>query len=313
MGYLELTILGSNSAISLVDRHPTSQFLTLANRHFLIDCGEGTQVQLRKNDIGFGRINHILISHLHGDHIFGLMPLLTSLHLLNRQKEIHIYALAELKKVIQTLLKACETSIKYPLSFHPLNSEKKEVIIEDDKVNVTSFPLMHGMPCCGFLFEEKPRSKYILKSTLKKDKIPISEIKKEQKHDWVNETGEIIPNVRLTAPAEEPLTYAFCTDTLPVDHLDNFFTNPKLLYHEATFKEEHAQIALKTNHSTAQQAAQMALKVKAENLVLGHFSTRYDGLDILLQEAREIFPNTHLAIEGKKYIIKHKERDLQII
>ncbi len=313
MDYLELTVLGSNSAIPLVNRHPTSQFLTLANRHFLIDCGEGTQVQLRKNNIGFGRINHILISHLHGDHFFGLVPLLTSLHLLDRQREMHIYAPAELKKVIQTILSASATWLKFPLNFHPLNMKEKESIFEDEKIKVHSFPLQHKLDCCGFLFEEKARPRHIKKSALTQYNIPVSELKKiKQGEDWINEEGTRIANEALTDPADEPLSYAYCTDTLPVENLRDFFSNPSLLYHEATFAEEHASRAAETTHSTARQAAGMALKVNAQNLIIGHFSVRYKDLTPLLEEAREIFPTTELAREGHKFIIKHKKQELEL-
>lgn len=305
---MELTILGSSSAIPIIERNPTSQFLHLAGRYFLIDCGEGTQVQLRKNQIGFGRVDHILISHLHGDHFFGLVPLLQSLQLLDRHKPIHIYGPPGLKDIIDVQLRASYTKLRYELNFHPLDMKEPATVFEDENVVVTSFPLKHGIDCCGFYFRERERPRKMSKEALAKYSIPVSEIKKiKLGEDWVDEDGKVIPNAELTYEAPPPLSYAFCTDTLPLE-LSRYFTKPSLLYHEATFREEHSDRAKKTNHSTAPQAAGVARSVEAENLIVGHFSIRYKDAELeeLLQEAKEGFENTFLAREGMCFTVDEK-------
>lgn len=306
---LSLTILGSSSAIPISNRNPTSQFLTIANKHFLIDCGEGTQVQIRRNHIGFGRINHIFISHLHGDHFYGLVPLLTSLHLLDRTREMHIYGPPRLEEGVNNLLSVSGTSLKYPLKFHVLNMKEEALIYDDNTVSVHSFPLRHSMPCCGFLFREKPHPRNFRKEVLKKYSIPVAEIRQiKNGADWVNENGEIIPNKELTRDPRPPLSYLYCTDTEPVTNLKHFVPYPpSLMYHEATFSEEHAERAAYTKHSTARQAAKVASEINPKHLLIGHFSVRYEKLDTLLQEAREIFSDTHLAEENLTFHIKNEE------
>lgn len=303
---LELTILGASSAIPLIHRHPTSQFLTIANRHFLIDCGEGTQVRLRENNVGFSRINHILISHLHGDHFFGLTPLLSSLHLLDRHKEVHIYAPKGLQKVIEVQMKAQGGWLRYPLVFHDLEFNGEYTIFEDDRILVKSFPLNHGIKCFGFLFQEKELPRNIRKAALKHYKIPVVELAKiKTGEDWEDENGKIVPNHDLTIPARKPFSYAYCTDTTPIENLSDYVSEPNLLYHEATFIEKHADRAAVTNHSTAKQAAEMAVQVKAKRLLIGHFSARYTQLGELYTEACEVFENTHLAKERDTHVLKN--------
>lgn len=304
---LELIILGCNSAIPLVDRNPTAQFLTIHSRHFLIDCGEGTQVRLREQGIGFSRINHILISHLHGDHFFGLAPLLSTLHLLDRKKEVHIYGPNGLKELINVQMKAQGSWLKFPLIFHDLDFKNKSLIFEDQKIKVHSFPLNHGIPCCGFSFEEKPLPRNIIGNKVKELSIPFAEIKKiKDGQDWVDENGRIYPNETLTSGALPSLSYAFCTDTLPLESLKEFIQKPRLLYHEATFSRLHEKRAQQTYHSTAEQAGEIADMVQAENLIIGHYSARYTDFDDLLKEAKSKFANTFLAKEGSKYWISHK-------
>ncbi len=300
---LKLRILGSSSAIPTVGRHPTAQFLSMANRHFLIDCGEGTQVQLRKYKIGFGRINHIMISHLHGDHFYGLVPLLTSLHLLDREKELHLYGPAGLEEGVSALLKISGSRLRFPLVYHVLNTLETEIIYEDEALWVYSFPLRHSMPCCGFFFREKPRPRNMRKEMLAKYQIPVAEIRKIKRGaDWVNEEGVVIPNHLLTYKPDDALSYAFCTDTSPLRSLaDMLPVAPELMYHEATFTQEHKQRAKKTFHSTAAQAGEIAQHCQARHLLIGHFSVRYEDLGPLLQEARSIFPATHLAMEGCQF------------
>jgi ribonuclease Z len=313
MQNLELTILGASSAIPVGNRSPTAQFLTLAGRHFLIDCGEGTQVKLRRNNIGFGRINHILISHLHGDHFYGLVPLLTSLNLLDREKEMHLYGPENLKEAVYALLKATNAYLRFPLVFHSTSNQEKRLLFEDKAVSVYSFPLKHSMPCCGFLFQEKPRPKNFKKEKLQEYSIPVAEIRAIKRgEDWVDEKGRTIANEELTTPAPDPLSYAFCTDTLPLKNLDQYFSEPDLLYHEATFTEELKDRAKQTTHSTALQAAQVALQVKAKNLLLGHFSVRYKDLTPILDEAQGVFKNSALAIEDTTFFLDRKRKTLEI-
>lgn len=303
---LNLRILGSSSAIPISNRNPTSQFLTIANRHFLLDCGEGTQIQLRKNKIGFGRVNHILISHLHGDHFYGLVPLLTSLHLLDRSKKMHIYGPPALEKGISDILKLSKSSLRFELEFHPLRFDKRDLIYEDEAITIHSFPLDHSLPCCGFLFQEKERPRNFRKDILEKHSIPVPDIKKIKRGaDWEDENGNIIKNEDLTTEPSKPLSYAFCTDTAPVENLAELLdAEPSLLYHEATFSEQHRERAAHTKHSTAKQAASMAAKVKAKHLLLGHFSVRYEELDHLVEEAKEEFENSYLAKEDFNFTLK---------
>lgn len=313
MQNLELTILGASSAIPVGNRSPTAQFLTLAGRHFLIDCGEGTQVKLRRNNIGFGRINHIFISHLHGDHFYGLVPLLTSLHLLDREKEMHLYGPENLKEGVYAFLKATSAYLRFPLVFHVTSSKHKKLLFEDKAVSVFSFPLKHSMPCCGFLFQEKPRPKNMRKEKLQEYSIPVAEIRAiKQGKDWVDEKGRTITNEELTTAAPDPLSYAFCTDTLPLENLSQYFSEPDLLYHEATFTEDLRDRAKQTNHSTALQAAQVALQVQAKNLLLGHFSVRYKDLTPILEEAQSVFKNASLAIEDTVFSLNRKSKTLDL-
>lgn len=311
---ISLKILGASSAIPLSGRNPTSQFLTISNRHFLIDCGEGTQVQLRRNQVGFGRINHILISHLHGDHFYGLVPLLNTLHLLDRKKELHIYGPAALEQGIYDILKLSHSSLGFPLIFHPLNMKERALVYEDKAVTVHSFPVNHSLPCCGFLFTEKPRPRNFRKEVLEKYRIPVAEIRQiKEGSDWTDEKGNLIPNEELTTDPLKSLSYAYCADTAPVPNLDELLgIKPDLMYHEATFTEEHRQRAAKTKHSTARQAAEVASSVQPSYLLIGHYSVRYEDLSLLLVEARETFKQTLLASEGFTYRLR-SSKSLQSI
>lgn len=306
---LSVQILGSSSAIPLAGRHPTSQFVTIASRHFLVDCGEGTQIQIRNNQIGFGRIEHILISHLHGDHFYGLVPLLTTLHLLDRFKPMHIYCPPELEQAIWDLLALSKTKLRYELIFHHLDMKNPQVIFEDKAITVSSFPLKHSIDCCGFYFEEKPKPRKFLKESLDKYSIPAAEIRQiKLGEDWEDEDGNLVPNQELTAPAPASLSYAYCTDTAPVRKLNEYLPGtPDLLYHEATFTEDHKKRAKQTKHSTAAQAAEIATLVKAKHLLIGHFSIRYDDFDPFLQEAKETFQNTYLALQGTTFRLRSPE------
>ncbi len=301
----ELTILGASSATPTSNRNPTAQVLNVLERFFLIDCGEGTQMQLRKFKIKFQRINHIFISHLHGDHYFGLMGLLSSMHLLGRQTELHLYAPAPLKDIIDMQLKFSETYLNYPLIFHPLNFDSKNLLFEDDLVKVSSFPLYHRIATCGFLFEEKPKAKSIIKEKIKEYQISVADIHKiREGHDLITKEGKIIPNRELIQPEPRLRKYAYCSDTRYNENLLDYVSDVDLLYHEATFLHELIDRAEATFHTTAKEAGIFATKANAKQLIIGHFSARYPDLSLLLNEATAQFTNTHLAQEGQTFLIE---------
>ncbi len=297
---MKLFILGCYSATPRAFTHPTSQLLEIKNHFFLIDCGEGTQVQLRKHKLKFSRINHIFISHLHGDHFFGLPGLISTFRLLGREKELHVYGPKGIKESITLLLKLGDSWTNYPLVFHELSSNTAEVILENDKVSVTTIPLDHRIYTNGFLFREKPNERTLnIAATTKYgiDKSQFNNIKKGK--DIILESGKKIPNERLTFDPTPPKSYAFCSDTAYNEKLVPQISGVDVLYHEATFLESEAHLCKKTKHSTAQQAAQIAKKAKAGQLILGHYSTRYKSIEYFKQEAEDIFKNVALADDGK--------------
>lgn len=297
----ELTILGSSSATPTATRNPTSQLLNIAERFFLIDCGEATQIQLRRYKCKFQKIDHVLISHLHGDHFLGLPGLLASMHLLGRKQTLHIYGPKALEEIITLINAQSDTTLSYPIHYIHTDSSGVHKLFEDNKVEVYSFPLRHRIPTTGFLFREKPLPRNIDKYQLEKHKVSLADIHKLKKgEDVVSEEGLPIANETLTLPPYPARSYAFCSDTLFHKSLAEVIQNVDLLYHESTFLEEKKDRAKATFHSTARQAAQMAVLSKASQLLLGHFSARYDKLEPFLEEARPIFANTDLATEGKK-------------
>ena len=298
----ELTILGSNSALPTSDRYPTAQVLNILGRFFLIDCGEGTQIQLRRNKIGFAKIQHIFISHLHGDHYYGLIGLISTLNLLGLKTDIHIYAPSEIKYLLQPQLDFLKGDLNLKLIFHPLNFKKTQQIFIDKRVEVLSFPLKHSISTCGFLFRELPRLANIKKEMIKEYKIPIASIKEiKDGADFITAEGEVIPNEKLTNRPAEPRSYAFCTDTAFHPPLIEVIKNVDLLYHEATFLESMRDFATKTMHSTAIDAANMAKLANAKKLLIGHFSARYNDIKLFETEAKTVFENTEAVKEGKKY------------
>ncbi len=295
----ELLILGSSAATPTANRNPTSQLLNIAERFFLIDCGEGTQMQLRKYKARFQSINHIFISHLHGDHILGLPGFLASMHLLGRQNELTVYGPKHLEDIITTIHKYSDTTLSYPLKFVYTQHKEKQLIWEDEKLEVYSIPLKHRIETTGFLFKEKPLPRNIDKYKLEKLNVSFAEIHKLKKGlDAIDNIGNSIKNADLTVAGPEPRSYAFCSDTKFFEALANDIQGVDLLYHESTFLEDKHDRAKTTFHSTAKQAAQMANLAKAKKLLLGHFSARYDKLDLFLDEAKPIFDNVELAKEG---------------
>ena len=299
----ELTILGSNSALPTSNRYPTAQVLNVPGRCFLIDCGEGTQMQLRRNKISFSKIRHIFISHLHGDHFYGLIGLLSTMNLLGVKSDVHIYAPSELKTLIQPQLDFIRGEMSINPIFHPLNLKKTQTVFESKNIEIISFPVKHSIPTVGFLFREKPKQANIKKEMIKAYNIPLAKIKDiKAGADFETEDGRLIPNTKLTTPPPKPKSYAFCTDTAFHPPIAEIINGVDLLYHEATFLEELKDLAEKTRHSTARQAAEMAKLSKASKLLIGHFSSRFKNLEDFKTEAKEVFKNTELAIEGKKYI-----------
>ena len=295
----KLTILGCNSAVPSLEKHPTAQLLNANERFFLIDCGEGTQIRLRKYQLNPQRINHVFISHLHGDHYFGLIGLINSMHLLGRSKDLHIYAHNELKAIIDLQLSASNTELNYPLFFHPISESIEQVLYEDEEISISSIILNHTIKCSGFLFKEKKKKRKIIKKIIEQYNIPFDKYNGiREGADWIADSGEIIQNKEITIENTPAHSYAFCTDTIYNESLIEKIKGIDLLYHEATFKKDLAERAKETGHSTTYEAATIAMKSKVRNLLIGHFSQRYRDLDELLVEAKSIFNNTHLAESG---------------
>ena len=295
----KLTILGCNSAVPSVERHPTAQLLNANERFFLIDCGEGTQVRLRQYQLNFQRINHIFISHLHGDHYFGLIGLICSMHLLGRNKDLHIYAHQQLKAIINLQLLASNTELNYPLFFHPISEDNDQVLYEDEKISISNVILDHTIKCSGFIFKEKKNKRKIIKDKIEQFNIPFDKYNGiKEGADWIADSGEVIKNKEITVENTPVHSYAFCTDTIYNEGLIEKIKGIDLLYHEATFKKDLADRAKETGHSTTYEAATIAKKSAVKNLLIGHFSKRYKNLDELLIESKVEFKNTYLAKSG---------------
>ncbi|NPA37120.1 MAG: ribonuclease Z [Chlorobi bacterium] len=300
-----VTILGSNSALPTTKRYPTAQVLNVSERFFLIDCGEGTQLQLRSNKIKFSRINNIFISHLHGDHVFGLIGLISTFGLLGRTNDLHIYAHSDLETLLQPQIDYFCNDLGFKPVYHHLNTKEPETIFEDKSVTVTSFPLKHRVPTCGFLFREKQKEPNIRKEAITKYSLGIADIVKIKRGEpFFDSNGQQIYAGELILPPPPPRSYAFCSDTGYNPAMIPVIKNVDLLYHEATFAEEHKELAKKTTHSTARQAAEIAKEANAGKLILGHFSSRYDDLSVIENEAREIFPETYLVNDGDVWEVK---------
>lgn len=297
----EITILGCGSASPTSFRNPSAQIIQVQERLFLIDCGEGTQVQIRRNKIRMQKINHIFISHLHGDHYFGLIGLLSTFHLLGREKDIYIYGPEELKNVIYTQLKASKTYLKYELHFHALNFDAKQLLFEDKKVEVYSFPMRHSIEVCGFLIQEKVKPRKINRTAVDAFEIPVYELNNiKDGADYTMDDGSIVDNSKLTFDPNPSISYAYCSDTSYYPSMVQSIQNVDLLYHESTFAKDLLKLAKQTKHSTAEQAALIAKEANVKQLLLGHYSARYTHLNVLLDEAKEVFENTLLASDGLK-------------
>jgi ribonuclease Z len=302
---IQLTILGCHSATPRNNAHPTAQFLEINERHFLIDCGEGTQTLLRKNKIQFAKIRHIFISHLHGDHFYGLIGLISTFGLLNREHDLHIYGPKGIKEIITLQLKLCKSWTKFSLIFHELNSPESMVVFEDKKVIVRTIPLDHRIYTNGYLFQEKEGSRKLNMEKIKlNSEIQVCDYHHLKKgKNFIAPDGTEIPNEKLTLPPKKTISYAFCSDTAFLPSMVPILTKIDLLYHEATFLETEKELAKKTKHSTAKEAATIAKEAQVGQLIIGHYSNRYKDLDLFQKEAAGIFPNTHLAKTGKIFSI----------
>ncbi|MCK0124714.1 ribonuclease Z [Gelidibacter sp. F2691] len=299
---MKLNILGCFSATPRRDTNPTAQVLEINNHLFLIDCGEGTQVELRRNKIKFARIKHIFISHLHGDHFFGLVGLISTFRLLTRETELHIHCPKGLKEVITLQMKLADSWTNYPLYFHELTSDASELIFEDDKVEVWTIPLDHRIYTNGFLFKEKVGERHLNMPAVIEANINIAYYNKlKQGHDVLNNDGVLIDHKKVTSAPNPPKSYAFCSDTAYKESIVPIIKDVDVLYHESTFLEKHAHLAPKTKHSTAKEAATIAKMANVKMLILGHYSTRYDDLNEFKQEAETIFKPVKLAKDGKLF------------
>jgi ribonuclease Z len=301
---MKVTILGSSSALPTSDRYPSAHVLNAHERLFLIDCGEGTQMQLRKCKIKFGKINHIFISHLHGDHVFGLYGLLSTFNLMGRENPVHIYAPENYDRMLNSHLKDFDITLNFEIDFTPLRGKDPVRILDEKFVTVTSFPLQHRVETFGFVFREKPAQRNIIKEYIEKYEIPIVKIPAIKKgEDFINEEGRLIRNEEITIPPPKPLSYAYCSDTMFFSRLAAFIENVDLLYHEATFDASLGDLAKITGHSTTIDAANTAKAANAKTLIIGHFSARYKDISVLVNEAKAIFPATIPAIDGTTYDI----------
>lgn len=299
MEKFELHILGCGSALPTTRHFATSQVVNLRDKLFMIDCGEGAQMQLRKSRLKFSRLNHIFISHLHGDHCFGLMGLISTFGLLGRTAELHIHSPKGLEKLLTPMLNFFCHTLAYKVIFHEFDTRQTSGVYEDRSMTVTTIPLQHRIPCCGFLFAEKARPNHIIRDMVDFYKVPVYELNRiKNGSDYVTPEGEVIANTRLTRPSDPPRKYAYCSDTIFRPEIVEQLSGVDLLFHEATFAESELARAKETYHTTAAQAARIALEAGVRQLVIGHFSARYEDESILLKEASAVFPNTILAKEN---------------
>ncbi|HLS10722.1 MAG TPA: ribonuclease Z [Flavobacteriaceae bacterium] len=298
---MKLTILGSNAAALRWQAHPTAQVLEIAGRTFLIDCGEATQMQLRRSKVKFSRIKQIFISHLHGDHYYGLIGLISSFELLGRKVPLTVYGPKGIKNLITIQLEASEAQLTYPLHFVELNSDTSERVYEDDKVMVDTIPLRHRIYCNGYLFRAKLGQRRIAIEAANEAEIDVAYFNKlKQGYDVLNKHGELIPNASVTLDPHPPKSYAFCSDTMYYPKIIEQLKGIQVLYHESTFLDSHKHLCERTMHSTAKEAARIAKSANVKTLVLGHYSGRYKDLEDFRREAQEIFPEVRLAKDLKE-------------
>lgn len=304
MEKFEIDILGCGAALPTPRRLSSSQIVNIREKLFMLDCAEGAQMALRRSRLSFSHLQAIFLTHLHGDHVFGLMGLLSTFGLLGRIQDLHIYGPQDLQRVFQPQIDYFCADSPYQIILHEVDSKTPQIIYEDRSVVISTLPLKHRIPCCGYLFREKPTPRHIRRDVIDFYQIPISQINNIKAGlDWTTEDGTFIPNDRLTTPPDPVRSYAYCTDTAYRPQLAEMLKGVTCIYHEGTFTQEHEVLAKKTFHSTAAQAAQIALDAQACRLIIGHFSSRYKSEDVLLHEAQQIFPNTILAEDGMKVVL----------
>lgn len=297
---VKVTVLGANSAIPTTSRFPTSQLLNVNETYYLIDCGEGTQIQLRRYKLKFQRIKAIFISHLHGDHYFGLIGLLNTMHLLKREKPLTIVCPEGLHPIIELQLKSANTVLNYPVHFSYLNYTSGETVYEDSIIKVQGIKLKHKISCTGFVFREQAKARNIKKQVVEQHQLNVEQIKQLKAGKEVMLKDQTL-GMEVLEPEVAPKSYAFVTDTRKLESIIPFIQGVDLLYHEATFLDQEKALANKTYHSTAKQAAELAKEAKIKQLLIGHYSTRYHDLQPLLEEAKAVFKNTQLAVEGEVF------------
>ena len=298
MEKFELHILGCGSALPTTRHFPTSQIVNVRDKLFMIDCGEGAQLQFRKSHLKFSRLNHIFISHLHGDHCFGLLGLISTLNLLGRTAELHIHSPKGLETLLTPMLDFFNRQMTYKVLFHEFDTKEPMQIYEDRSLTVTTIPLRHRMPCCGFLFAEKRCPNHIIREMVDFYQVPVYELNRiKNGADYVTSEGKTVSNNLLTRPSAPSRSYAYCSDTIYLPSIVEQIKGVDLLFHEATFANEDAPRAKETFHTTAAQAAEIARRAEVKKLLIGHFSARYEHENVLLQEASAIFPDTQLAKE----------------
>lgn len=294
----KIHILGCGSALPTTRHYASSQVVELRGKQFLVDCGEGTQMQLRRSRIRFTKIGAVFISHLHGDHCFGLMGIISSFGLLGRTAPLHVYAPEELGPMLEAQLRLFCQHLDYEVTFHAVDTTCQQVVYEDRSLTVETLPLEHRMPCCGYLFREKQPLPHIRRDMIDFYQVPVSQINNiKVGADWITPDGELVENSRLVTPADTPRSYAYCSDTRYIPTLHKRLQGVNTLFHESTYGEDNLLRAEKYYHSTARQAALVARDAGVSKLLLGHYSSRYEDENVLLQEAREVFPNTFLTDE----------------
>jgi len=298
----KIHILGCGSALPTLRHNATCQIVEIRGKYFMIDCGEGTQIQVRRTKVHFSKIQAVFISHLHGDHCFGLFGMISTFGMTGRTAPLHVYAPKEFEEYFNLSMELFCKKLEFSVMFHPVETTEAKVIYEDKSLTIESIPLEHRIPCCGFLFREKLTTPHIRRDMIDFYNIPISQINNiKAGANWTTANGDIIMNSKLTIPADKPRSYAYCSDTRYMEQLYKNVANVDVLYHESTFLEDNRTLAERTKHSTALQAAQIAKAAEAQTLILGHYSSRYKDKRVFQDEAKTLFTNTLLSEDGKEF------------
>lgn len=299
MEKFEVTILGCGCALPTIRHFGASQVVNIHEKLFMVDCAEATQLQFRRNRLKFNHLGHIFITHLHGDHFFGVIGIISTLSLLGRTSDLHVWGPTGIEEALRPQIDIFCPGLSYSVEIHPLDTKTHQMVFEDRSVEVYTIPLRHRVPCCGYLFKEKPLLPHIIRDMINAYNIPVSQINNiKLGMDYTCPDGTVIPFTRLTTPADPPRSFAYCSDTTYKPDITQYLQGVDLLYHEATFCDEEEQAAVRFYHSTASQAATIARDCHARQLCIGHFSSRYEDENILLKQAQAIFPNTVLAREN---------------